>query len=573
MKNRVLHLSNALALLAFNLIYFDSNTLAQSTTFTYQGRITDNGVLFSGTGQFQFALVTSTNATAATAAASPPVSGSISAINVTYGGSGYTTPPAVTITDGGGSGATATAFINDGEVTGITVTHGGSGYTGTPTVTVAPPTTQIVYTTWWSNDGTSVNGSEPASAVNVSVNQGLFTVILGNTALPNMTAIPASIFNMVPNLQLIIWFNDGARGFAMLTPPQLLTPVPYSAFALSASNLLGTVSTVQVTGTMLLSQLPPGVLTNDELSVTLDNLTLTGTLNLPQPATINSGGVLLLHSDNNENFFSGPYAGNRTQNGIFNTADGYGALSANSSGSENTACGAIALPNNTSGSFNTAVGYLALLNNGSGNENTAIGYNALSVLGSTSGAGGTNDIALGFEAGGGLNGDESFDIDVGNLGVAGENGIIRIGTPGVQTATYLSGTVYANGVALTSDRNSKENFTPVNPQAVLAEVASLPLTEWNYLTDKNAVHIGPVAQDFHSAFGLNGSDDKHISVIDEGGVALAAIQGLNQKVDELKTELERRDAENAQLKQQNDALAGELEQLAAAVKLIQQHAN
>ncbi len=573
MKNRVLKVSTALALLAFSLTHINSNALAQSTTFTYQGRVTDNGTSFNGTGQFQFALVTSTNASAATAAASPPASGSITAINVTDGGNGYTSPPAVNITGGGGSGATAAASISGGAVTQITVTHGGSGYTSAPTVTVAPPSTQVLYTTWWSNDGRSVNGSEPSSAVRVSVNQGLFTVILGNTALPNMTAIPASIFSMEPNLQLIIWFNDGVNGFAMLNPPQNLTPVPYAAFAESASNLLGTVSTLQVTGTMLLSQLPVSVLTNDETSVTLDNLTLDGTLNLPAPATINSGGVPLLVSDNNENFFAGPYAGIETTSGSFNEANGYGALSANRSGSYNTASGAIDLPNNTTGSYNTAAGYLALLNNQSGNDNTADGYDALSVLGSTTGAGGTNDIALGFQAGGELNGDESFDIDIGNLGVSGESHTIRIGTPGVQTATYLSGTVYANGVALSSDRNAKENFTWVNPQTVLAQVVSLPVSEWNYKTDKNAEHIGPMAQDFYSAFGLNGGDDKHISVVDEGGVALAAIQGLNQKVDELKTELDRRDAENTQLKQQNDALAGEFKKLAAAVKSLQQNAN
>ena len=45
-------------------------------------------------------------------------------------------------------------------------------------------------------------------------------------------------------------------------------------------------------------------------------------------------------------------------------------------------------------------------------------------------------------------------------------------------------------------------------------------------------HLGPMAQDFHSAFGLDGKDDKHISVVDEGGVALAAIQGLNEKLKE-----------------------------------------
>jgi len=49
-----------------------------------------------------------------------------------------------------------------------------------------------------------------------------------------------------------------------------------------------------------------------------------------------------------------------------------------------------------------------------------------------------------------------------------------------------------------------------------------------------------MAQDFQAAFQLS-SDDKHISVVDEGGVALAAIQGLNEK-------LEAQRAENAELK-------------------------
>jgi hypothetical protein len=40
-----------------------------------------------------------------------------------------------------------------------------------------------------------------------------------------------------------------------------------------------------------------------------------------------------------------------------------------------------------------------------------------------------------------------------------------------------------------------------------------------------------MAQDFHAAFQVNGADDTHINVGDETGVALAAIQGLNQKLE------------------------------------------
>ena len=114
------------------------------------------------------------------------------------------------------------------------------------------------------------------------------------------------------------------------------------------------------------------------------------------------------------------------------------------------------------------------------------------------------------------------------------------------------GTVYVKGVALTSDRKAKENFTPLNAQTLLAQVAALPITQWNYKDDScQTRHIGPVAQDFHAAFGLNGADDKHISTVDEGGVALAAIQGLNQKVESENSALR---AENAELKHRLEAL-------------------
>jgi hypothetical protein len=44
-----------------------------------------------------------------------------------------------------------------------------------------------------------------------------------------------------------------------------------------------------------------------------------------------------------------------------------------------------------------------------------------------------------------------------------------------------------------------------------------------------------MAQDFHAAFGL-GTDDKHIATVDADGVALAAIQGLNEMLEETRKE-------------------------------------
>ena len=409
--------------------------------------------------------------------------------------------------------------------------------------------------------------------------------------------------------------------------------------------------------------------------------------------------------------------------GDFNTADGYQALYSNtgssdySTGNYNTAGGYQALYKNTLGDANTAYGGSALYFNASGNNNTACGAFALYNLGST-GAGGTNNIALGYEAGNNFYLNESGNIDIGNSGVPSENNTIRIGTPGIQTQTYLAGVingngsglanltaanltgtlpaisgasltslpansallgasqiftgantftstmtvttpgavnslnvygtqtggwpnpvallenkstaataspalrvvcdggtnldgalsvsvstgntgliaefgnstafvvritnngsifaagnVYASGMLLISDRNAKEHFKPLDNQAVLAKVAALPLTQWNYKQDQTDVqHIGPMAQDFHSAFQLDGADDKHISVVDEGGVALAAIQGLNDKVEgrsrKAEGQIEELKSENAELKEQNDSLAARLNELEAVVRSL-----
>ena len=93
-----------------------------------------------------------------------------------------------------------------------------------------------------------------------------------------------------------------------------------------------------------------------------------------------------------------------------------------------------------------------------------------------------------------------------------------------------------------SSREQKQDFVPVDAQAVLQRVAALPISEWRYRTEVSAArHMGPTAQDFRAAFGL-GDSDKSIATVDADGVALAAIQGLNAKLEQ---SLRERDAEVA----------------------------
>lgn len=73
----------------------------------------------------------------------------------------------------------------------------------------------------------------------------------------------------------------------------------------------------------------------------------------------------------------------------------------------------------------------------------------------------------------------------------------------------------------------------------------MPLFSWNYEGADPALRmLGPTAQDFHAAFGLGGAD-KTIASGNRDGVALAAIQGLNAK---LEVKLAVRDAEVAALR-------------------------
>ena len=140
---------------------------------------------------------------------------------------------------------------------------------------------------------------------------------------------------------------------------------------------------------------------------------------------------------------------NRNRVGGFNTAVGTQALFANTIGDSNTAVGAEALRYNTTGTHNTAVGVdalpnnnaesntgvgnEALFNNTTGSQNTAIGWQALDE--NTTGFG---NIAVGSHAGGGIV-TGNLNIDIGNNGVPGESGTIRIGQNLIHSATYIAG--------------------------------------------------------------------------------------------------------------------------------------
>lgn len=121
----------------------------------------------------------------------------------------------------------------------------------------------------------------------------------------------------------------------------------------------------------------------------------------------------------------------------------------------------------------------------------------------------------------------------------------------------IAGTLTQN-----SDRNSKENFRGLDHKALLQKIASLDITEWNFKYENAGIrHIGPMAQDFHTIFGLGEREDR-IAPLDTSGVALAAVQGLqkelaerDRRIGELESRLERLDALTRKLARNQDAQA------------------
>ena len=121
------------------------------------------------------------------------------------------------------------------------VTDDGIPYTGTGYFKFAV-VNAVGDTSYWSNDGTSTGGAEPAASVQLTVTDGLFHVLLGDTDLANMTALDASVFDDTERY-LRIWFSADGSTYTQLDPDRRIAAVPYALQAqeaLVAENLSST---------------------------------------------------------------------------------------------------------------------------------------------------------------------------------------------------------------------------------------------------------------------------------------------------------------------------------------------
>jgi hypothetical protein len=94
------------------------------------------------------------------------------------------------------------------------------------------------------------------------------------------------------------------------------------------------------------------------------------------------------------------------------------------------------------------------------------------------------------------------------------------------TCAYLStGGVWTNN----SDVRRKRDFERMDGEDVLIRLRTVPMSTWRYDVDtKEHRHLGPMAQDFHRAFGL-GNDTTSIGTVDADGVALSGVQALDRR--------------------------------------------
>jgi hypothetical protein len=257
-----------------------------------------------------------------------------------------------------------------------------------------------------------------------------------------------------------------------------------------------------------------------------------------------------------------------------NTAIGSSALQNNTKGLANTAAGALALQNNTTGDANAAFGMFSLFNNSTGFRNTAIGVESLKKVN------GFDNIGLGYEAGKNISAG-SFTICIGNPGVNGDTNTIRIGTTGVQTATFIagiSGVTVPDGVGVIIDNNGKlgtivssaryqEGIKPMD-KASEAILTLKPVT-FRYkqeLDPKGIPQFGLVAEDVAKV-------DPDLVARDEEGkpytVRYEAVNAmlLNEFLKEHKRN-EKQEATIAELKSQVQVLTATLKEQAAQIQKV-----
>jgi len=419
-----------------------------------------------------------------------------------------------------------------------------------PSTARAQGTTAFTYQGQLHDNGTNANGA-------YTMIFALYDAVSGGNQIGGAIATSATLVNGLFSVNLDFGagaFDGSARWLDItitngattqeLAPRVQLLPAPYALYAGTAANLSGAAWNAGVgnyqnysnvmlfkdNGVLVLGISTNGTVFNDDLQVNgglqANNVSFNGggSISGDGQGGLNFNGAIGMLSAVNLNVSSNLSAGNISASGVITANVGFGISGTNGSwlaqidsGGNISASGSVNASNLTVTSGTLALGsnpaWTLIYSDGNGGVSiggTVIHPNGINTTGEINVNNGTATIA------------PNGDIHANWFNGLGVNASIGC------TAPYFN---------TTSDRNLKEKFAPVDHQEILARVASLPISRWNFKTDEQTRHIGPMAQDFYAAFNV-GTDDKHIATVDEDGVALAAIQGLNEKLKEKDAQIE-----------------------------------
>jgi FtsP/CotA-like multicopper oxidase with cupredoxin domain len=198
------------------------------------------------------------------ATATASIGGSVASVFLSNGGTGYSSVPTVVFTGGGGSGASATAFLTPRSISTIAITNGGSNYTSAPIVAIAPPGCVGCITA----TATAIVSGKKVSAIAIT-NGGS-----GYSAVPAVTISGGGGTGAAAKAVLT---TGGIAGIALTTGGTGYTSVPAVSFTGgggSGASATAALSAVGVTGLTLTSggagyNAPPAVsFTNAPTDVT-----------------------------------------------------------------------------------------------------------------------------------------------------------------------------------------------------------------------------------------------------------------------------------------------------------------
>jgi hypothetical protein len=391
---------------------------------------------------------------------------------------------------------------------------------------------------------------------------------------------------------------------------------------ITASASLALIAALAGTAGSAYATQPPDSVKSDSAANTAMGASALADLTTGTSNTAAGDQALLKNSDGSYETAFGAQALYSNTTGQNNTATGAGALSSNTTGNFNSAFGSLALGNNVTGNDNTAMGLNALIGGPAGNDNTAVGYSALFDTGGQQNTAvgsqalyanfsGSSNTAIGFQAAynttgvsntalgrlalvGNTTGDRnigvgdhggqnlttgSYNIEIGNDGSSSDNGVIRIGTAGSQTATYIAGidTAKVTGAAvyvtssgqlgvLASSERYKTAIAPMD--STTEKLKQLRPVTFHLKTDPDgAVQYGLIAEEVDKVY-------PELVIRDDAG----KVQGVRYDelapmlLNEMQKEAQQLSAQEATVKIQGEALAeiGELKQQVAELTQLNQ---